>query len=76
VLVRRLLLLVIGVTALAACGSPTVQAPEATPPEAAVSTPSAVPAALAFSANRVGGGTMDLGDYAGKPVLLWFWAPT
>ena len=35
-----------------------------------------VPDALAFSAPLVGGGTIDLADYAGKPVLLWFWAPT
>lgn len=35
----------------------------------------AVPAALDFSAPLVGGGTIELGASAGRPVLLWFWAP-
>jgi hypothetical protein len=39
-------------------------------------TSAAVPEALAFKAPLVGGGELNLADYAGKPVLLWFWAPT
>jgi hypothetical protein len=39
-------------------------------------TATAVPEALAFKAPLVGGGELNLADYAGKPVLLWFWAPT
>jgi hypothetical protein len=35
----------------------------------------AVPAALQFSAPLVGGGEIELGELAGRPVLLWFWAP-
>jgi hypothetical protein len=35
-----------------------------------------VPAALAFGATLVGGGSIDLAQYAGKPVAFWFWAPT
>ncbi len=35
----------------------------------------AVPAALDFSAPLVGGGSIELGASAGRPVLLWFWAP-
>ena len=35
----------------------------------------AVPAALDFSAPLVGGGDIELGELAGRPVLLWFWAP-
>jgi hypothetical protein len=31
---------------------------------------------LAFPAPLVGGGTLDFADYAGTPLLLWFWAPT
>jgi hypothetical protein len=34
-----------------------------------------VPAALQFSAPLVGGGDIELGALAGRPVLLWFWAP-
>lgn len=33
------------------------------------------PAALQFSAPLVGGGEIELGELAGRPVLLWFWAP-
>jgi hypothetical protein len=40
------------------------------------SVAAAVPEALAFKAPLVGGGELNLADYAGKPVLLWFWAPT
>ena len=39
------------------------------------SATSAAPAALAFSAPTVGGGTLDLSTYAGKNVAFWFWAP-
>ena len=35
----------------------------------------AAPTALAFSAPTVGGGTLDMGTYAGKTVAIWFWAP-
>jgi hypothetical protein len=34
-----------------------------------------VPDALQFSAPLVGGGEIELGALAGRPVLLWFWAP-
>lgn len=33
------------------------------------------PTALQFSAPLVGGGEIELGELAGRPVLLWFWAP-
>jgi len=78
--VRRLLLCAIGVTALVACGSPDAQPAEPLAAPSATATASsatpAVPQSLAFSAPRVGGGTIDMATYAGKPVLLWFWAPT
>lgn len=58
----------------AGCGSsdPPSVAPS-TPPATAVG--SAVPEALAFSAPAVGGGTIDVGAYAGRTVAFWFWAP-
>jgi len=79
-----LLLCVLGVAALAACGNPDVQPadPLAAPPAPAATSPAptsalpAVPESLAFSAPRVGGATINMADYAGQPVLLWFWAPT
>ena len=88
---RRLLFCLIGIMALGACGDPAGQSPAAQAPTAptetgptetgaaetgATGTEADVPDSLAFSAARVGGGTVDLGDYAGRPVLLWFWAPT
>ena len=70
-----------GVLALGACGDPAGQAPAAQAPAVATDiaeggSATAVPESLAFTAARVGGGTVNLGDYAGRPVLLWFWAPT
>lgn len=41
----------------------------------AAEAPATVPEALAFSAPLVGGGTLELGTLAGKPVVMWFWAP-
>jgi len=34
------------------------------------------PEALQFSAPVVGGGELDMRDYAGQTVAFWFWAPT
>jgi hypothetical protein len=79
--VRRLLLCVIVVSALAACGDNGFSSPGAAPDSAetsaaAVPATGAVATSLLLSAPRVGGGTVNLADYAGKPVVLWFWAPT
>jgi hypothetical protein len=52
-----------------------------TAPSSAATTPGTeaapveVPEALQFSASLVGGGELDLATLAGRPVLLWFWAP-
>ena len=35
----------------------------------------AIPDSLNWSANLIGGGSIDLATYAGQDVLLWFWAP-
>ena len=32
-------------------------------------------AALAGTAPAVGGGTVDLGAFAGEDLVVWFWAP-
>ena len=55
--------------------------PAASSPAAAVEATSdgaadvAVPAALQFTAPLLGGGDIELTTLAGRPVLLWFWAP-
>jgi hypothetical protein len=70
-----LLLGAIGLLALSACGNDSVQSPaDSAPATAAAATSS--PDTLSFTAPLVGGDTIDLSQYAGTPVLLWFWAPT
>jgi hypothetical protein len=56
-------------------GSPTTEPGngDGTP----ATTPSVpVPEALQFSAPLVGGGEFTGADYADKPTVFWFWAPT
>jgi hypothetical protein len=43
--------------------------------DSAGDAPAAVPAALDFTAPLLGGGEIEMGQFAGRPVLLWFWAP-
>ena len=80
---KRLLVLVVF---LAACGGPAAEsaAPRSAAPEPsapagpdapATSGGAAVPAALEWSVDRIGGGQIDGGDLAGRDVVLWFWAP-
>jgi len=51
---------------------------EATDGDATSTTMSGVaaPEALQFSAAQVGGEPLDLRQFAGTTVALWFWAPT
>ena len=84
---KRAVLPLIVVGLLAACGSSASDSvvPVASP--AATSAPSAAPApsdsglpinvpeALQFAAPLIGGGDIELTTLAGRPVLLWFWAP-
>jgi hypothetical protein len=90
-LVKRLTLPLIAVGILAACGGAdtgttsqgTASTTAATQPtataspggESPASAPGNVPAALEFAAPLVGGGEIELTTLAGRPVLLWFWAP-
>ncbi len=59
-----------------AAAAPTTAAPAATTgPTTGPGT--AIPKVLQVSAPKVGGGgTVSLASYAGRPVALWFWAPT
>lgn len=72
---KRLLVLVV---LLAACGGPAddVAAPPAPATDSQTSASGgAVPAALNWSVDRLGGGQIEGGDLAGRDVVLWFWAP-
>lgn len=92
---KRVVLPLIAVGILAACGSSAsgdvdpVAAPATTSaPGPTVTTalpaplapsdsgqPVDVPVALQFKAPLIGGGDIELTTLAGRPVLLWFWAP-
>jgi hypothetical protein len=74
--------LLIGLLIAAACGSNTdtdtrsdTERSVATTQETRGSPAAAVPEALRFRAPRVGGGEIDMSTLAGKPVVMWFWAP-
>jgi thiol-disulfide isomerase/thioredoxin len=74
--VRLLLpaLIAVALVALAGCGS---AARSAAPkrPAAAEATPGTVPASLTFTATTLDGKAFDGASLAGRPVVLWFWAP-
>ncbi|MFI7573943.1 redoxin domain-containing protein [Micromonospora sp. NPDC049497] len=55
--------------ATAATAAPTTGAPSA------AAAPVAVPETLRFTARTLDGAPFDTGALAGRPVVLWFWAP-
>lgn len=55
-------------------GTGTPGAGSSSSPSSTAGAPS-VPSALQFSAAGVGGTAIDFSEYAGTPVVLWFWAP-
>ncbi|MGH3738796.1 MAG: redoxin family protein [Micromonosporaceae bacterium] len=72
-----------GLLALTGCGgggtaAPTPSAAEPTETHAsgsASTAPAEVPETLKFTGTTVDGKTFDGASLAGKPVVLWFWAP-
>jgi thiol-disulfide isomerase/thioredoxin len=64
---RAAIMLAAGLLALTGCAS----SPSA--PEAAAAA--AVPDTLHFTGKTLDGASFDASDLAGKPALLWFWAP-
>ena len=75
---RRLASLAAAVAAIAsvtACGDGSPSTSRGAPPASAPAAAAAVHAAFDVQATLVGGGEFDLSQYAGRPVLLWFWAP-
>jgi thiol-disulfide isomerase/thioredoxin len=73
------------VAIVAGCGQPSpFAAPPAAAPLAAAPQPAAaasgaasvvVPASLKFTGTTLDGKTFDAATMAGKPTILWFWAP-
>jgi thiol-disulfide isomerase/thioredoxin len=60
--------------ALTGCGSGDKQG-AFRPPEAPAKAANAVPANLAFTGRTLDGKAFDAASLAGRPVILWFWAP-
>ena len=63
---------------IAACGSPDTRSGATSAPAAsphAAGQAATVPAQLQFSARTLGGQTFSGASLAGKPAVLWFWAP-
>ncbi len=61
----------------ASCGSdtaPTAAASGTTAPAASAPAPESS-GALDLEAATADGGTVNLAEYAGEDVMLWFWAP-
>ncbi|MGH3464332.1 MAG: TlpA family protein disulfide reductase [Kribbellaceae bacterium] len=58
--------------------APSTSTAASTPPSTAASTPARTPPAtgqLAFKGTTLDGKPFDAATLAGKPVVLWFWAP-
>lgn len=76
-------LVAVGALALSACGPATGGgrpgaaggAPAARAPTGATVSPGAVAERLRFTATTVDGATFNGASLAGRPVVLWFWAP-
>jgi thiol-disulfide isomerase/thioredoxin len=79
---RLFLTLLLAVAAAAGCSTAKAAQPPAGVPAAeasatpeAVTEPVSVPRALKFSGTTLDGGEFDAASLAGKPAILWFWAP-
>jgi thiol-disulfide isomerase/thioredoxin len=83
--VRRLLAIIGAAALLAGCAAPVAATPSTPitpadiPSGAAVASPAdvpaAVPATLRFTGRTLDGAAFDAGRMAGRPAILWFWAP-
>jgi thiol-disulfide isomerase/thioredoxin len=52
-----------------------VSLPESAPENAPESAPPQVPATLRFTGKTLDGASFDAATMAGRPTILWFWAP-
>jgi hypothetical protein len=82
---RPLLLVATAALLLGACGNDRgdnstgaseTDAPAVTEAHSATLGDESAPEALRFVVPKVGGGSLDMSQYAGQTVALWFWAPT
>lgn len=68
-----------GAAALTACGSQDATPPAAAPAAAGTTsepgTAGAQSTPFGFTAQTVSGESVDTSTYAGRPTVLWFWAP-
>ncbi|MFI5495697.1 TlpA family protein disulfide reductase [Actinoplanes sp. NPDC051859] len=80
----RVLLATAAVLAAAGCGTTAAPAAPAAVPAAAPAAAAAgaeaedtpvVPASLSFAGKTLDGKSFDAATLAGKPTILWFWAP-
>ncbi len=71
--IRLLSGLVAAALALAACGGGDGGGDATAAGGGADSVPEAE--LLSFEAETIGGETVDIGDYAGSDLVIWFWAP-
>ena len=85
---RRLLAIIGSAALLAGCAAPVVTTrstpitPAGIPSGAAVASPAAsagapvtIPATLRFTGRTLDGAAFDATTMAGRPTILWFWAP-
>ena len=66
--VRSVVRIVLAAVVLAGCGSPA-------PSSGGTGRSTVAPASATFTAATLGGGTFDSATLAGRPAVLWFWAP-
>jgi thiol-disulfide isomerase/thioredoxin len=71
--VKRLLLVL--ALLLAGCGATPAPATPAAAPAAPAPVAAATSTTLNFSGTTLDGATFDASSLAGKPAILWFWAP-
>jgi len=69
------LVLAAGCGGAGAAGGPTAAAASSAVGGASPGGPAVVPQTLRFSGKTLDGRAFDAGVMAGKPVVLWFWAP-
>lgn len=65
---------------LVGCGNDATAEPNTDPPASAaaagaIESIAAVPTALDFTAPLVDGTELDVRQFAGEPVVFWFWSP-
>jgi thiol-disulfide isomerase/thioredoxin len=77
---RKLIIALVALGFAAGCSAP-VETPAQPAPitpaalDASSEAPAVVPATLKFTGKTIDGASFDAATLAGKPAILWFWAP-